>query len=297
MFEDKKIYINGEMVDWANAQVHVLSHGLCRGSSIFEVTSIHNTIDGPAVFRLDESVNRFYRSAELTYVDLPISKEELHSAVLKTVKENNVKDGIVKIIACYDDAELDLVPAQAKPSIYIAALDIKLRNTPLSACINDRRKLHPDTVPVEAKAAANYLNSSLSRMEAIKKGYDRGIMLDLDGFVAECGVESVLFVKDNILYAPVFGTVLKGISRSSIFEVATSLDIKTDQKRIKPDEFMQSDEIIISSTGGKLQPVKKINDRVMDQVPGPVTLKLQNAFNEILAGKNPDFAKWLFTVQ
>ena len=302
MLEDRIIYLNGEFVAWEKATVHVMSHSLARGSAIFEVMSFHQTENGPALFRLDEHVNRLFRTAELLSMKLALSKEALQQAVLETVKINKLNEGIVKLICYYHHIAFDILCPDKALDVCVVAADPALdfggfsscRPEGISACVCKWRKLHPETVPIEAKVAANYLNGMMARMEATGRGFEVGIMLDTEGFIAEGSIESVLLVKDGILTAPVLGTVLRGVSRKSLFEAAERTNIETVEKRLAPQALTEADEIFVSCSPEKIVPVKRIEDRVIPGVPGPVTKRISTLFDEICSGRNPQFKDWLF---
>ena len=305
MLNDRTVYLNGKFVEWEKATVHLMSHSFARGSAIFEVMSLHETDKGPAVFRLDEHINRLFRTAELLSMELPLSKKAFEEAVLATVKTNNVNEGFVKLVCYYHDIAFDLFCSQKTLDVCIVAVDPALdlggvEGKPpegVSACICKSRKLHPETVPVEAKVAANYVNGMMAGLEAKQRGFDMGIMLDTQGFIAEGSLESVFLVKDGILTTSDLGTVLQGITRKSLLEAADLSGIKTAEERMKPGALLEADEIFFSCSPEKIVPVKKIENRVIRRVPGAVTKKLLTLLNGICSGKNPRFKKWLSPVR
>ena len=302
MLEDRTVYLNGEFVAWNSAKVHIMCHSFGRGSAIFEVLSLHETPAGPAVFRLDDHLHRLYRTAALLDMDLPAEKKMLQEAVLETVRTNGTRKGFLKIICFYPQISFEIVPPQRKLDISIfvvdPAEDLGGLEFPLekgtTACLSRWRKLDPETVPVEAKAAANYLNGMVARMEGKKLGFDLALMLDTQGFIAEGGTESVFLVKDGLLMTPSLGTVLQSISRASLLEVARATGIPTLEARLKPELLSEVDEIFFSCTPAKTLPVRKMGDRIFEQVPGPVCGKLIQLMNDILAGRDERFSHWLF---
>lgn len=305
MLSDRTVYINGRFVEWEKATVHIMSHSLARGSAIFEVMSFHKTVKGTAVFRLDEHVNRLFRTAELLSMELPLSKEALREAVLATVKTNNLNAGMIKLVCYYHDIAFEILWSQKTLDICIVAVDPALDlgehsfspSEGLSACICKWRKLHPETVPIEAKVAANYLNGIMAGLEAKQRGFDVGIMVDSEGFIAEGSIQSVFLVKDGILTTPALGTVLQGITRKSLLEAASRFDIKTTEERVRPEALMEADEIFVCSAPEKIVPVKRIESRVIPKIPGRITKKLLALFREICSGRSPRFKKWLFPVR
>ena len=306
MLEDRIVYVNGEFVAWNDAKVHLMSHSMGRGSAIFEVLSLHDTPQhGRAVFRLDEHMDRLFRSAELLDMELPGTKPSIHEAVLETVRRNVVRQGFIKIICFYSQIAFEILPPQKKLDLSIFVVDPKedlggLKLHPergVSACISKWRKLDPQTVPVEAKAAANYLNGMMARGEAKKRGFDNAIMLDTQGFIAEGGTESVLLVKGGVLMAPGLGTVLGSISRKSLLQAAQAAGIPTFEGRMRPELLLEAEEILYSSTTMKALPIRQIENRILEKVPGPVTQKLMGLINDIIAGKDDRVGAWLFLVK
>lgn len=297
MFENLKVWINGEVVPWSQATVHVMSHSFSRGSAMFDVFGIHPGPDGPAAFRMDKHLDRLFRSAELLGYEMACTKNDIARAVAQLVKENNIRRGLVKILAYYSeeavislvmDSKLDLAVFTI-PETPELGLD---KADPISICISKWRKLHPATVPVEAKACANYLNGALSRKDAVERGFDLAIMLTTDGYVAEGAIESVFMVKDGVLKTPSLGNILQSVTRGSILEAAPAIGIETSEVRITPEELMAADEIFTCHTGIKVIPVKKIEDRIFDETPGPVTTKIAGLVDDICHFRDDRFGDW-----
>jgi branched-chain amino acid aminotransferase len=304
MLKDRMVYLRGDFIPWSEAKVHLMSHSVGRGSAIFEVLSFHNTVDGPAVFRLDEHLERLLASAALLGMELPMRREEFQEAVLKTVNRNGLREGFIKIICFYPQVAFSIFPPREKPDVSIFVVDPShdLNGVAFpfekgtTAGISKWRKLDPETVPVEAKAAANYLNGIMAKEEARKRGFEEAIMLDTQGFIAEGGTESIFLVKDGRLMTPGLGTVLKSISRKSVLEVATVMGVKTVEGRLLPELLFTSEELFFSGTPIKVLAVRQIEERVIEKVPGPVTKKLFEAMKNIVSGKDERFKAWLFPV-
>jgi branched-chain amino acid aminotransferase len=232
---------------------------------------------------------------------LPYPLEKIRESVLATVKKNGHPAGIVKLFAYSSEITFTLALPDKPADICIAAVDPeyyrKAEAAPsISVCISKWRKLHPETVPIEAKASANYLNGLVALQDARKRGYDLGLMLDTEGFIAEGGTESCFLVKDGGLLTPILGTVLQGISRRSVLEAARAIDVPVSQARLRPELLMEAEEIFTASTTKKVLPVGRIESRDMGEVPGPVSRKLMALFAEIVAGREPRFRSWLFPV-
>lgn len=304
MLEDRIIYLKGDFVGWDQATVHMMSHSFSRGSAIFEVISFHETANGPAVLRLDENITRLFRTAQLLDMELPISRDELHEAVLNTVKRNALRQGIIKIIGFYPQISFLINVPQKRLDISIFVVDPGQdlggplhSNQDTTVCVSKWRKLDPQTVPVEAKAAANYLNGLMANAEAGQRGFDNAIMLDSQGFIAEGGTESIFLVKDGRLMTPILGTILQSITRKSILQAADVIGIDSFEGRLHPELLYETEEMFLSNTGAKVLPIKQIEDRVVEGTPGPITRKLSDLMDKIITGQDERFKNWLFPVE
>lgn len=294
-----KVWINGEMIYWDQATVHIMSHSFTRGSAVFEVISFHQTPNGTAVFRLDEHLKRLHRTTELLNMELLHSAQEIEHGVMETIKANNLRNGFIKIIGYYGNPAFALLPQQEKLDLSIFAVDDDLIIDPthhVSACFCHWRKLHPNTVPVEAKVAGNYINGMLARQEAIRRGFDIGILLDTYGFVAEGSIEAIFWVEGDVIKTPPLGRILNSISRLSILQAAKITGLKAVEEEVKPEKFVKADEIFFASTSCKILPVCRIDDRVLENTPGPVSSELARLMADIRSGKDERFKDWLFPV-
>ncbi|NIU55624.1 MAG: hypothetical protein GWN67_04280, partial [Phycisphaerae bacterium] len=221
-------------------------------------------------------------------------------AVAGTVKRNELNQGFIKVICFYPEISFEIIPPERQLSVSVFALDpekdLGAKGDPFTegttAYVSKWCKLDPRTVPIEAKAAANYLNGMVARLEAQKKGFKHAIMLDTQGYIAEGGTESAFLVKDQCLLTPSTGMVLKSITRLSILESAKEAGIECIEKQLKPDLLAEADEIFLSSTPFKVLPVKQINDRKLPDAPGPVTHKIAELLNAIVAGNDDRFVNW-----
>jgi branched-chain amino acid aminotransferase len=304
MLKERVVYLNGDYVPWDEANVHIMCHSFGRGSAIFEVIGFHDTAAGPAVFRLDEHVARFRRSALLLDMEPPLTPDELQAAILATVKCNGLKRGLIKMIGYYPEIAFEILPPNKRFQIAIFVFDRadamgdkpESENRAVSACISRWRRLDPQSVPIEAKAAANYLNGIMARGEARKRGFEYAVMLDTQGFLAEGGTESIFLVLQGRLMTPSLGTILSGISRKSLLAVAQGMGVETVAGRLSPELLNEAEEIFLSSTPAKLLPVRRIDERLLGEVPGPVTQKLAARMAEITAGRDERFRGWLFPV-
>lgn len=304
MLDDVVVFLNGNYVKWKDATVHVMCHSIGRGSAIFEVISFHDTPKGCFIYRLNDHIERLFRTAELLHMELPFSRKLLQEAVRDTVRKNGINQGFIKIIGFFPQISFEAVPPRKMLDLAIFAINPK-RDLPdidfdfetgASVCISKWKKLDPATVPIEAKVAANYLNGMMAREDAKKRGFDFAIMLDVDGYIAEGATESVFLVKENRLMTPELGTILNGITRRSILEAAQKAGFDTVEGKLPPEMLFQADEIFLSGTPNKLLPVRQIEDRKIGEKQGPVTEKLSKLMNDIVAGRDDRFKEWLFSV-
>ena len=296
MISDAKVWLNGNLIPWQEANVPLLSHGFSRGSAIFDVFGVHVGPHGPVAFRSDEHIKRLFKSAELLGMELTYSPDEIFEAVKTTVNNNQLGRGIVKIFAYWgQEAVVDLV-LDAKLDVAVFTirdgeqLDLDVAK-PLSACISKWRKIHPETVPVGAKACSNYLNGYLARRDANLRGFDMGILLSTDGFLAEGSMESVFIVKDGILKTPPLGRVLSSITRMSILQAVPLIEIPVQEAPITAEELSAADEIFTAHTGIKVEPIKRLDTRKF-QVPGKVTKQVMTLMDNIIQFKDDRFKNW-----
>ncbi|MFH2121501.1 MAG: aminotransferase class IV [Pseudomonadota bacterium] len=302
MLNEREVYFNGEYRRWDEANVHVMSHSFGRGSAIFEVIGFHDTPAGPAVFRLDEYLSRFWKSASLLEMEPPLTQRGLQEAVLTLVKRSALKSGFLKMYGFYPEISFKILPPQRKFQVAVClfseeeALGQPPASAPRSvtACVSRWRRLDPRTVPIEAKVAANYVNGMVARMESREKGFDYAILFDTQGFIAEGGTESLFLVRKGRLLTSALGTVLQSITRKTLLEVAGTMGIEIFTGLLKPGALDEADEIFFSGTSTKLLPVRQVGDRILNQVPGPLTRRLSERMAAITSGGDEQFRHWLF---
>ena len=299
MLEERLVYVNGETVPWDKAQVHLMSHSFGRGSAIFEVLSFHGTAKGPAVFRLSAHLDRLATTANLLSMELPLTMEELRKVIFQTLEANKLNQGFIKIIAYYGQIAFGPEPPQEPLNLSVFTIDpaqdltAHLPREAISVCLSKWCKLDNRTVPVKAKAAANYLNGMMSRLEARERGFDNAIMLDTSGHLAEGATESVFFGQDGKLLTPALDNVLDSITRKSVLELARTLDIPVQETDLTPDILQTCDEIFLSGTPIKVVPVHTIEQRKLDPAPGPLSRRLGQTLADICDGESDLFPQWL----
>ena len=296
MNNDSKVWLNGKLIPWQEATVPLLSHGFSRGSAIFDVFGIHEGPDGLFAFRMDEHLKRLMKSAELLEMEIAYSTEEIIDAVTETVRANDIGRGLVKILAYWGEEAIIKLVLESKLDVAIFVVpdseELGMDNTnPISACLSKWRKIHPETVPVAAKSCSNYLNGYLTRKDANSRGFDVGLMVGTDGFLAEGSIESVFLVKDGVLKTPPLGRILSSVTRKSILQAAQTIGIPTSEDSILPEELFTADEIFTSHSGVKVSPINRFEDRNL-QAPGPITQQMMELMDNILNRSDDRFNDW-----
>jgi branched-chain amino acid aminotransferase len=304
---DRRLWIDGELVPWERATVHVLSHSLQRGSLVFDYLSVHTTPRGPAVFRLDEHVERFVRSTQLVGLPLEQSEAALRAAVLETVRANPGSSS-VKMSAYLPSIEVDVVPVDDHVSVAIAAYDpgadiLALKAGPVPRfrptlrlwLEKERRNRRPDILAPQAKVAANYTSPMAAKWAARKQGYDEILLVDEHGFLAE-GPTTNFFLVDRggVVRTPLEGTVLHGVTRRSVIEIAAHDGRKVHEEQLTPAALADASEAFLTGTTAGVWPVESIDGRPIGAgAPGPVTSELRRRFIEVSSGLDAAFAHWL----
>ncbi len=297
-YVDMKAWHDGKIVDERDITVSPLSHSFSRGTAIFEVLELVESHRGPAIFGLGEHIERLYCSAELLFMPLQkkIAPEALSDAVCAIVRANNLSRGIIKIFAYYPKLEYSCLPSDTTISVAIFCASFYSSENDkhvFTAHISQFRKNHPECVPVHAKAAGFYVNSYLALMEARMQGFDEAILLDTMGYVAEGATSNIFIVKNSVLVTPTLRSILPGITRRFILEIASGF-MECREMDITREELLAADEVFFSNSVERIMPVCKIGDREMNiAAPGPGTLKIMNAINDVIAGKHQAYTRWL----
>jgi branched-chain amino acid aminotransferase len=306
---ERRIWLDGELVPWDQATVHVLSHSLQRGSLIFDYMSVHATPRGRAIFRLREHVERFLRSAELVGLPLRRDREAIEAAIVETVRANPGATA-VKVSGYLASIEVDVVPLDDRVSLAIAAYDPsadivrhksqKPRASPVLRIWieKDRRNRRDDIVPPQAKVAANYTSPMGAKWAAQRAGYDEILLLDEQGFVAEGPTTNLFLVEeDGGLCTPPAEKVLLGVTRSSIIEIAKHDDIPVRSSPVHPERLLTAPEVFLTGTTAGVWPVGSVDGRTIgDGAEGPVSRRLRERFARAASGEDPAFEHWLTVV-
>ena len=302
------IWHNGELIPWANAQIHVMSHVIHYGSSVFEgIRCYAQSADGKeqsgaGVFRLPEHMARLVDSAKIYRMPLDFTAEQLATAVVDVIEANGVAPCYIRPIAFRGYGEIGVNPLKSPVEIYIANFPwgkYVPGNSGADVCVSSWNRLAPNTMPTLAKAGANYMNSQLIRMEAETNGYDEGIGLDVNGHLSEGSGENLFLVRGDVLYTtPLANSVLNGITRSSILTLAKQLGITVVEQALPREMLYICDEAFFTGTAAEVTHLRSV-DRILvgDGTMGPVTTALHKAFFDIVNGLAPDHFNWLTPVR
>jgi branched-chain amino acid aminotransferase len=300
----EKIWHNGQLIDWDDAKIHVLSHVVSYGSSVFEGVRCYDTENGPAIFRAPEHARRLIDSAKIYRMALQYSVEELTSAMVDVVRANKLDSCYIRPIVLRGYGDIGVMPKENPLETYIACwhwgryLGEEAMTEGVDVCISSWTRLAPNTLPALSKAGANYMNSQLIRMEAAANGYSEGIALDASGYVSEGSGENIFVVRDGkILTPPLGASVLPGITRDSIIKIAGELGIPMVESLVPRELLYIADEVFFSGTAAEVTPIRSV-DRVTVGAGrrGPITEKIQKRFFEIVMGKAKDTFGWLTPV-
>ncbi len=304
MEKTRYIWLNGKLVDWDEAKVHVLTHALHYGSSVFEGIRCYETAKGPAIFRLKEHMERLQRSAKVYMMDLPYTVEELCMAAVELVKANELKECYIRPIAFQGVGEMGL---QARNPIQVAIaawpwgpyLGEEGQRKGIRVRVSSYVRPPPNCLPMNVKAGGHYLSSILAKMEALRSGYDEAIMLDHRGFVSEGPGENVFIVRGGILLTPPLeASILPGITRDTIMVIARDLGIQVKEENIARGMLYEADEAFLTGTAAEVTPIREIDGiPVGNGQPGPITLKLQAEYKATVRGEKPQYQKWLTYVE
>ena len=301
MFSGKKIWIDGKLIDYDKAQIHVLTHALHYGTAVFEGIKSYNTDNGPAIFRLDNHIKRLYNSAKAISCILSTNRAEIKQASIDMVEFNNLEECYIRIIAFYGYGKLGVNPLPNKVTIAIAVLNwsenIKKENKDegIDTIVSSWIKTDAGSIPTHAKGVANYANSALARIEALKHGADEAIMINSNGFVVEASAENIFFVKNDILYTPPISTgALEGITRDTVIEIANQNKIPINIENISRDELYYFDEAFLTGTASEIIPISNIDHRIIGNGKiGPLTKEIRKYYEQIVRGKSDKNKSWL----
>jgi branched-chain amino acid aminotransferase len=301
---DGKIWMDGQLVDWRDAKIHVLSHTLHYGCGAFEGVRAYNTVNGTAIFRLREHTERLFNSAKILRMKIPFTPEQVSQAQCEVVRANKLESCYIRPLTWIGSEKLGVSPRGNTIHLMIAAwswgayLGEEGLKRGIRVKTSSYTRHHVNITMTQAKAVSNYTNSILANMEATDEGYDEALLLDASGFVSEGAGENLFIVKNGMLYTPDLSAgALNGITRNTIFAICQDLGLKLVEKRITRDEVYISDEAFFTGTAAEVTPIRELDRIEIGRGSrGPITEKIQSAFFDIVNGRNPKYREWLTQV-
>jgi len=296
-----KIWMDGKLIPWEEANVHILTHSLHYGLAIFEGIRCYLCEDGKsAVFRLREHVDRLFDSAQIGDIKIPFSKREIAEACKDTLRANQLKEGYIRPIVFIGEGVMGVYPGDNPIRVAIATwswgayLGEAALERGIRIKVSSYTRHHVNVMMTKAKICGNYVNSVLAKREVMKMGYDEALMLDTEGYVSEASGENIFMVKNGILKTTPLTSILSGITRDAVIQIAKAKKMTLLEERFTRDELYTAQEAFFSGTAAELTPIREVDDRTIGEgKPGPMTKELQGAFFDIVRGKNPEYKEWL----
>ncbi len=297
----EKIWFDGQFVDWADAKIHILTHTLHYGLGVFEGIRCYRTADGrSAVFRLSDHVRRLFDSARINLMEIPFGQKEIEEASLETLRCNQLEEGYIRPIAFIGEGAMGLNPGTNAIRVAVIAwpwgsyLGEDGMQNGIRAKISSFSRHHVNAKMTKGKTCGDYVNSILAKREALLDGYDEAIMLDVQGLVSEASGENVFVVRDGVLQTPPLHSVLDGITRATVCELARRRDIQVEERQITRDDLYIADEIFLTGTAAEVTPIREVDHRTIGSgTRGPVTKVLQDAYFDVVAGRDANFERYL----
>ncbi|MEK6657481.1 MAG: branched-chain amino acid transaminase [Nitrospirota bacterium] len=298
--ETSKIWMDGKFVDWKDANIHVLTHTLHYGLGVFEGIRCYKRGDGSVIFRLKEHVDRLFSSAHICCMKIPFTKEKIQEAIKETVRINKLEECYIRPIAYIGYGEMGLFVKNNPIAVAVAAwpwgtyLGEEGIKKGIRVKVSSINRHHVNISMTRAKVCGYYVNSQLAKMEVVTDGYDEALMLDTDGYVAEGPGENIFIVRNNVLKTTPLTSILEGITRDSIIQLAREKGIQVAEARFTRDELYIADEAFFTGTAAEITPIREIDNRQVGAgKPGPITTTLQSAFFDIVRGKDAKHKDWL----
>ncbi len=298
----EKIWRNGKLIAWDEATIHVMSHVVHYGSAVFEGVRCYKLPSGPAIFRAQEHMQRLLDSGKIYRMEVPYSCQQLVDATAEVIRVNGAWPCYIRPIVFRGYGEMGVNPLAAPIEVFIANFPwgkyLATGDEGVDVCVSSWTRMAPNTLPAMAKAAANYMNSQLMKMEAITNGYTEGIALDATGYVSEGSGENLFLVRQGRLWTPPTGnSVLPGITRASVIQIAQDLGIEVVEQMIPREMLYIADEVFFTGTAAEVTPIRSVDKiRVSDGKVGPITRRIKNEFFGIVEGTLPDRHKWFTAV-
>ena len=297
------IWLDGEMVPWQEAKVHVLTHTFHYGLGVFEGVRAYNTTQGAAIFRLQEHTDRLFRSAHILRMEMPFDKGTLSEAQREVVRANGLDEAYIRPMCFLGSEGMGLRADNLKTHVMVAAwawpsyMDPEAMNRGIRVATSSYTRHHVNITMCKAKANGNYINSILALREALDAGFEEALLLDNEGYVAEGSGENVFLVRNGVLYTPELTSCLEGITRDSIIRIAEDQGLTVKEKRITRDEVYVADEAFFTGTAAEVVPIREVDNRTIGTgVRGPITETLQRIYLGSVRGAQADYADWLAPV-
>ena len=300
---DGVIWLDGEMVPWREAKVHVLTHTLHYGLGCFEGVRAYNTEEGAAIFRMKDHTDRLFRSAHILNMKMPFSKDEINAAQLSAVRDNNLDEAYLRPMVFYGSEGMGLRADNLKTHVMVAAWEWPSYMSPeakeqgIKVRTSSYTRHHVNITMCKAKANGNYINSMLALQEAVSCGCEEALLLDNEGYVAEGSGENIFILRNGVLHTPELTSCLEGITRQTILDFAKELNIEVKERRITRDEVYVADEAFFTGTAAEVLPIRELDGRLIGAGKrGPLTEKLQAMYFDAVKGKSPQHRDWLSVV-
>lgn len=299
----EKIWMDGKFVDWDDAKVHILTHSLHYGLGVFEGIRCYKTNEGPSIFRLDEHIDRLFNSAHIFMINIPYSKADIKKAVVETVRINKLQECYIRPIVYIGYGAMGLYPKENPINIAIAAwpwgtyLGEKGLKEGIRVKISSYIRNHVNSQMSRGKVCGYYVNSQLAKKEAITCGYDEALLLDTEGYVSEGSGENIFIYRNGVLKTTPLTSILEGITRDSVIQIANDLKIPVKEERFTRDEVYIAKEAFFTGTAAEITPIREVDGRIIGNgTPGEITRKIQKQFFNIVKGKNKKYKFWLTKV-
>jgi len=301
MEKGKKIWMDGKLVDWDQANVHILTHTLHYGLGAFEGLRCYGCADGrSAIFRLPEHTRRLIDSSRIGMMEVPYTADELNAATIETMKASGLKDGYIRPLVYLGDGSMGVLPKNNPVRVAIAVwswgayLGEEGITNGIRVKVSSFCRTHVNAGMTKAKFAGNYINSILAKREVVAAGYDEALLLDTDGYVSEGSGENIFIVKDGVLKTTSLTSILKGITRDSVITIARDKGFVIREERFTRDELYTADEAFFTGTAAEVTPIREVDERTIGTgKPGPVTKEIQKTFFDTVKGKDKKYEKWL----
>ena len=297
----EKIWMDGKLVDWEDAKIHVLTHALHYGSGVFEGIRAYETERGPGIFRLTDHIKRLFRSAHIYSFEIPFSLDQIVQATKETVRVNGLKSCYIRPLVFHGYGEMGLNPMFAPVNVSIAVwswgtyLGEEALENGARLIISSWRRPDPNALPAQAKATGQYINSGLAKVEAVKGGYEDALMLSPDGLVAEGTGENVFLVQDGVLITPPESSgALLGITRDSVITIARDLGYEISERKLTRSDVYTADEVFLTGTAAEVTPIREVDDRpIGNGTRGPITKEIQQTYFAAVKGQDDRYSSWI----